>query len=95
MPRPLISISGAPPDLVAPQAGFRFHARCPFATTRCATDVPELLEVAPSHVVACHYVDRAEEFRARAADPATWGGPCASGSQVLPSRQRTAYRDIT
>ncbi|MEO9191299.1 MAG: ABC transporter ATP-binding protein [Acetobacteraceae bacterium] len=93
--RPLISIPGAPPDLVAPPAGCRFHARCPFATTRCTTEVPELLEVAPGHVVACHYVDRAEEFRARAADPATWGGPCASGSQVLPSRHRTANRDIT
>ena len=70
--RALISIPGSPPSLFDPPAGCRFHARCPFATPRCAELAPPLVEVAPGHVVACHYVDRADEFRERAADPATW-----------------------
>jgi len=70
--RALISIPGTPPSLVAPPVGCRFHARCPFATALCADVVPPLVMVAPGHVVACHYVDQAESFRERAADPATW-----------------------
>src|SRR6185437_11066174 len=68
----LISIPGAPPSLFDPPAGCRFRQRCPFATERCAAETPPLIEVAPGHVVACHYVDRAETFRERARDPATW-----------------------
>lgn len=70
--RELISIPGAPPSLFDPPAGCRFRQRCPFATARCAEQAPPLIEVAPGHVVACHHVDRAESFRARARDPATW-----------------------
>ena len=68
----LISIPGAPPSLFDPPAGCRFRQRCPFATARCAEETPALVEVAPGHIVACHYVDRVESFRTRAADPATW-----------------------
>jgi oligopeptide/dipeptide ABC transporter ATP-binding protein len=70
--RALISIPGTPPDLVSPPDGCRFHARCPFATALCATMEPPLVEVAAGHVVACHYIEQADGFRARAADPATW-----------------------
>jgi oligopeptide/dipeptide ABC transporter ATP-binding protein len=70
--RALISIPGTPPSLVAPPAGCRFHARCPFATTLCVDVMPPLVTVAPDHIVACHHVDQAESFRERAADPATW-----------------------
>jgi oligopeptide/dipeptide ABC transporter ATP-binding protein len=68
----LISIPGAPPSLFDPPAGCRFRQRCPFATVRCTEETPPLIEVAPGHVAACHYVDRAESFRAAARDPATW-----------------------
>lgn len=68
----LISIPGAPPSLFDPPAGCRFRQRCPFATERCAAETPPLIEAAPGHVVACHHVDRAELFRERARDPATW-----------------------
>jgi oligopeptide/dipeptide ABC transporter ATP-binding protein len=74
----LISIPGAPPSLFDPPAGCRFRQRCPFATARCAEETPPLIEVAPGHVVACHYVDRAESFRAAARDPATWRTHAAS-----------------
>lgn len=70
--RALISIPGSPPSLFDPPAGCRFHARCPFATPLCATTAPPLSEVAAGHSVACHYTDQAEQFRERAADPATW-----------------------
>jgi oligopeptide/dipeptide ABC transporter ATP-binding protein len=70
----LISIPGAPPSLFDPPAGCRFRQRCPFATEHCAAETPPLIEVAPGHVVACHYVDRAESFRERAREPATWRG---------------------
>jgi hypothetical protein len=46
--------------------------RCPFATTVCGSVAPPLTEVAPGHVVACHYVDQAERFRVAAAEPGTW-----------------------
>jgi oligopeptide/dipeptide ABC transporter ATP-binding protein len=70
--RELISIPGAPPDLLAPPVGCRFHDRCPFATARCAEVAPPLVEVGPGHVAACHHVDRVEVFRTSARDPATW-----------------------
>ena len=68
----LISITGAPPSLVQPPSGCRFHPRCPFATALCAREAPALIEVEPGHLAACHHADRAAEFRNRSHDPATW-----------------------
>jgi oligopeptide/dipeptide ABC transporter ATP-binding protein len=73
--RELISIPGSPPSLLSPPTGCRFHERCPFATVHCVQVVPPLHEVAPGHVAACHYVDRAAEFRAMAENPNTWRRP--------------------
>jgi len=70
--RDLISIAGAPPSLIAPPAGCRFHDRCPFATPLCVAEEPALLEVAPGHVAACHHLDRIESFRVAARDPEVW-----------------------
>ena len=50
------SLKGAPPNLANPPTGCRFHPRCPLAIELCRTDVPELLEVAERHRVACHLV---------------------------------------
>ncbi len=72
--RELISIPGAPPDLIAPPPGCRFHERCPFATEQCSAEEPVLREVGPGHVSACHHLDRIEEFRVAARDAATWAG---------------------
>jgi len=41
---------------------------------------PPVVQVSPGHVVACHYVDQAERFRERAADPATWRESVPSGA---------------
>jgi peptide/nickel transport system ATP-binding protein len=50
-------VKGAPPSLINVPSGCAFHPRCPYAAlTGGAADtvVPELREVAPGHVVACH-----------------------------------------
>ena len=49
----LHSIPGAPPDLVAPPPGCRFHPRCPMAMRVCAERVPPTVHDADGHDVAC------------------------------------------
>jgi len=44
---------GAPPSLVTPPAGCRFHPRCPFAMAICEQQAPPGIEVASGHFSAC------------------------------------------
>ena len=67
----LISIPGSPPNLARDLNGCRFKDRCPFTTELCEED-PEITEVGPEHLVACHYPERVAEFREKAALPKTW-----------------------
>jgi oligopeptide/dipeptide ABC transporter ATP-binding protein len=46
-------MEGAPPNLLAPPSGCRFHPRCPKAMERCKTEEPEFKEIKPGHWVAC------------------------------------------
>ena len=48
-------IPGSPPNLLSIPKGCRFHPRCPFARTKCETDVPEYTEVTDGHFAKCHY----------------------------------------
>jgi peptide/nickel transport system ATP-binding protein len=60
----LATIDGAPPNLLAPPHGCRFHPRCRFVTDRCHTDPPfEAAE--PGHLVACHRVHEIEALDGR------------------------------
>ena len=68
----LISISGSPPVLLKPPQCCRFAPRCPFATDICRQNEPELSEVAPGHLAACHHTDTAKDMRTRAALVETW-----------------------
>lgn len=68
----LISIPGVPPVLMGELRGCRFFSRCPFGTERCSREIPPLIEVGPAHRAACHYTDRAEEMRNKAALSETW-----------------------
>ncbi len=59
--RELLGIPGAPPDLIDPPSGCRFHPRCDLAIAgECEVVVPPLLSIAPEHEVACHLVSQAE-----------------------------------
>ena len=70
--RDLISIPKAPPNLLTVPTGCRFAERCPFATDLCRSKTPLLVKVGADHTAACHYVDRAAEFRERARLTETW-----------------------
>jgi peptide/nickel transport system ATP-binding protein len=53
----LHSIPGAPPDLVRPPSGCRFHPRCPHAMRVCATDELPPLVVKGSQQAECWLLD--------------------------------------
>ncbi|MBN1249043.1 MAG: ABC transporter ATP-binding protein [Anaerolineae bacterium] len=58
----LVSIPGAPPDLIDPPPGCKFHPRCPYATERCRQEEPKLEPVADGdHMVACWNTRRVQE----------------------------------
>ena len=40
---------------VNPPSGCRFHPRCPYADARCRQEKPDLVEMAPGHLCACHH----------------------------------------
>jgi peptide/nickel transport system ATP-binding protein len=46
--------AGEPPKVVDPLPGCRFQPRCPYAIEECKTVTPQLGEVAPSQLAACH-----------------------------------------
>jgi peptide/nickel transport system ATP-binding protein len=60
----LVGIPGSPPDLAAPPSGCRFHPRCPLCVPseplyeRQLNERPQLRELEPNHLVACHLAGR-------------------------------------
>jgi peptide/nickel transport system ATP-binding protein len=46
------------PSAINIPSGCRFHDRCPYATDKCSAQQPELVELRPGHLVACHYADQ-------------------------------------
>ena len=50
----LKTIAGTPPDLRLTGKCCNFYNLCPYAQTICTECVPELKELAPGHLVACH-----------------------------------------
>jgi len=48
-------LTGEVSSPVNPPSGCRFHPRWPHADERCRTDKPELSEMAPGHLCACHH----------------------------------------
>jgi oligopeptide/dipeptide ABC transporter ATP-binding protein len=49
-----ILLSGEVPSPTNPPSGCRFHPRCPLTLARCSQETPELRELAPGHLAACH-----------------------------------------
>ena len=57
--RKLEFIPGAPPDLIRPPRGCRFHPRCPYVMDICRKEEPPEVEVEKGHVAKCWlYVKR-------------------------------------
>jgi oligopeptide transport system ATP-binding protein len=50
-----IVLSGDLPSPINPPSGCPFRTRCPFATEKCAAEVPAFREVEANHWAACHY----------------------------------------
>jgi peptide/nickel transport system ATP-binding protein len=59
---------GAPPNLVTPPPGCRFHPRCPHAMRICTDTVPVMTQVGAGHASACwlHAPDLSRAQRAPA-----------------------------
>ncbi|MFZ5818957.1 MAG: ABC transporter ATP-binding protein [Chloroflexota bacterium] len=53
--RRLVSIEGAPPDLLTPLRHCPFAWRCTYAFERCWKEIPQLYPIAPDHMTACYY----------------------------------------
>lgn len=49
----LAFIPGAPPDLIAPPSGCKFHPRCAEVMEKCREELPPLLEIDTEHWSAC------------------------------------------
>jgi oligopeptide/dipeptide ABC transporter ATP-binding protein len=54
----LTEIKGMVPSLFNLPAGCSFAPRCSFATERCRTETPSLVQYRPGHSVACWHADR-------------------------------------
>ncbi|MFP4646016.1 MAG: ABC transporter ATP-binding protein [Candidatus Acetothermia bacterium] len=53
----LEEIPGSVPRLIDPPRGCRFHPRCDREKTICSQEIPDLIEVASDHYVACHQLN--------------------------------------
>jgi peptide/nickel transport system ATP-binding protein len=69
---PSLAGRGAPPSLLAPPTGCRFHPRCPYAMDICSRQAPPSIPVAPGHVSACWL-----HVRPEARDASPNGAPAA------------------
>ena len=48
------ALKGEIPSPLTPPSGCVFHTRCPIAGDECRREVPQVRQIGPRHVVACH-----------------------------------------
>jgi oligopeptide/dipeptide ABC transporter ATP-binding protein len=53
-----IEIKGEVPSAVNPPPGCRFNPRCPYMEGICTRENPELRQIAPEQLVACHFAEK-------------------------------------
>lgn len=53
-----IPIKGEIPSPINPKNCCRFAERCQYATERCFKEMPQLKEIKPGHMVACHLTEK-------------------------------------
>ena len=53
-----VDIRGEVPSAINPPSGCKFHPRCPYAETICSQERPQLREISPGRLVACHFVEK-------------------------------------
>jgi peptide/nickel transport system ATP-binding protein len=61
----LSGIPGAPPNLLKPPLGCRFHPRCQYYDGVERIQSPELVEVSPGHWVACNCATRVDKIKSQ------------------------------
>jgi oligopeptide/dipeptide ABC transporter ATP-binding protein len=65
----LVPIPGAPPSLIHPPSGCRFHPRCKFAEEDCTVTDPPLRMIDADRATACLHFERClDELRTEGAD---------------------------
>ncbi len=75
---PVLQGRGAPPSLVTPPSGCRFHPRCPHAMAVCAETTPPATQVASGHLSACWL--HASSLSAAQTQPLSTGTPQLSAA---------------
>ena len=79
---PSLAGRGAPPSLLAPPSGCRFHPRCPHAMDVCRRKAPPSVAVETGHIAACWlHVDPAQR-------QASENGSVPEGSLVKETQER-------
>jgi peptide/nickel transport system ATP-binding protein len=81
--KPWLGAAGAPPSLVQPPTGCRFHPRCPYAMPVCSTDAPPTFPIADLHGAAC-WLHSPEPL-----------DPAMSGDRALPAGNAPASEEGT
>ena len=56
--RQRVMLKGEISSPINPKPGCRFTVRCPYATDRCRTEEPKLVEIEKDHFVACHLTEK-------------------------------------
>ena len=85
---PVLAARGAPPSLLAPPSGCRFHPRCPHVMDVCRSQAPPSVTVSPGHIAACWLhveasqrgVNKSGSLTTATASVPAEGAPAASGS---------------
>jgi peptide/nickel transport system permease protein len=80
------SDAAEPPKVVDPTPGCRFEPRCPFAIDKCRTVTPQLGEVAPGQLAACHVA----LANARSGNGAALSASADGSAAASPSADATA-----